>query len=772
MQTVKPYYLCSMKVTVSKQFIMMTGVAALPLLSFSAEIPDSSRIVDLDEVVVVSHPKEHVLLRRLPLSSSMIGSEQINMQGCSSLDKLSEQVPSLSIPSYGSRLTSSIYLRGVGSRLGSASVGMYYNQVPIVLKGAYNRYLYNLERADVLRGPQGTLYGMNAENGLIRLFTANPLGASSCWAHLGAGTGNSVVTELGTNVKLNDRSALSISAFYDAKKGFFNHATFDEKTDKSKEIGANVRWMCLLSDHLTLDAFADFQYVSQNGFGYGKYHTQDNTWEDANSSQLNTYNRKMLVSGINITSQRPNSLLQSTTSYQYLDDNMSMDQDYLPGNYMLLEQRQHTQGITQELTSKVQVGQRWKVICGAFFSYQWLKTTAPVYFGEDMNRMIVGNLAGNLPIPPSVLSRLQIKDNKVPGEFHTPILNLALYHESEIDLCHRLQLTLGLRYDYQRHSIDYDTYSTFTLGHVYCSALQGSDRVGYHQLLPKVALSWQIAPRQLVYSSLTKGYRTGGYNLQMFSDIFMTEQRSMGSALAALMRGDMTVAHDAEDYNEVINTITYKPETTWNLELGAHLNRLDNKVALDLATYYTRISNQQLSVMAGNFKYGRMMVNAGRSAACGVEASVHGKACNNAVDWHLNYAYTHAVFRDYVTGNHDYRGYRVPYVPATTFSASANYTCHLKSNGLVKRIIVGADVAGNGKTYWDIDNQYHQNLYAHLGAHLLFDLGLLRINLWGKNLTNTRYNTFLVESSVDGVKNTFAQRGMPIHMGVDLSVKW
>ena len=99
MQTVKPYYLCSMKVTVSKQLIMMTGVAALPLLSFSAEIPDSSRIVDLDEVVVVSHPKEHVLLRRLPLSSSMIGSEQINMQGCSSLDKLSEQVPSLSIPS-------------------------------------------------------------------------------------------------------------------------------------------------------------------------------------------------------------------------------------------------------------------------------------------------------------------------------------------------------------------------------------------------------------------------------------------------------------------------------------------------------------------------------------------------------------------------------------------------------------------------------------------------------------------------------------------------
>lgn len=752
---------------------MIVGVAALPLLSFSAEIPDSSRVVDLDEVVVVSHPKEHVLLRRLPLAVSMIGSEQIDMQGYNSLDKLGEQIPSLSVPSYGSRLTSSLYLRGVGSRLGSVSVGMYYNQVPVILKSAYNRYLYNLERADVLRGPQGTLYGMNAENGLIRLFTANPLAESSSWARLGGGSGHSMVAEVGTTIRLNEKSAISISSFYNARKGFFDHATLDEKTDKSKEAGANVRWAYLLSNHLTLDVFADFQYVSQNGFGYGKYNTTEKTWEDANSSQLNTYNRKMLLSGINLTWQKDNSMIQSTTGYQYLDDNMSMDQDYLPGDYMLLQQKQHTQALSQELTSKVQVNQRWKVICGAFFSYQWLKTTAPVYFGEDMNRMIVSNMLGNIPsIPSAVLARLQITDNYVPGQFHTPVTNFALYHESEIALCNRLHLTLGLRYDYQRHAIDYDTYFTFTLGHVYRSTLQGSDRVGYHQLLPKVALSYEIEPRQTVYASLTKGYRAGGYNLQMFSDIFMTEQRSMGRELAALMRADMNVKHDAEDYQDVVNTITYKPETTWNLEAGAHLNLLDNKVAVDLATYYTRISNQQLSVMAGNFKYGRMMVNAGRSAACGAEIGVHGRAWNNAVDWRLNYSYTHAVFRDYLSDGQDYRGFKVPYIPAHTFSALANYTCEMKDKSrLVKKIIIGVDVAGNGKTYWDIDNQYCQNLYAQLGAHLLFDMGLLRVNLWGKNLTNTRYNTFLIESSVDGVKNTFAQRGLPIHLGVDLSVK-
>ena len=75
----KSHYLCSMKVTVSKQLIMIIGVAAQPLLSFSAEVSDSSHVVDLDEVVVVSHPKEHVMLRNLPLSSTMIGAHQIDI---------------------------------------------------------------------------------------------------------------------------------------------------------------------------------------------------------------------------------------------------------------------------------------------------------------------------------------------------------------------------------------------------------------------------------------------------------------------------------------------------------------------------------------------------------------------------------------------------------------------------------------------------------------------------------------------------------------------
>ena len=88
----------------------------------------------------------------------------------------------------------------------------------------------------------------------------------------------------------------------------------------------------------------------------------------------------------------------------------------------------------------------------------------------------------------------------------------------------------------------------------------------------------------------------------------------------------------------------------------------------------------------------------------------------------------------------------------------------------MKSVTVGADVAGNGKVFWDAGNESSQRLYALLGAHVMLDFGKVQLNVWGKNLTDTRYNTFLVESSADSVKRSFAQRGNPLQVGLDVSL--
>ena len=130
-----------------------------------SELTDSSRVYDLDEVVVVSQSKEFYKLRHQPISSSVLTSGEMNLLGVRDLRDASNFVPSFVMPAYGSRYTSSMYIRGIGSRVNSPSLGIYVDNIPLMSKSTFNSHFYGIDRMDVLRGPQGTLYGINTEGG-------------------------------------------------------------------------------------------------------------------------------------------------------------------------------------------------------------------------------------------------------------------------------------------------------------------------------------------------------------------------------------------------------------------------------------------------------------------------------------------------------------------------------------------------------------------------------------------------------------------------------
>ena len=93
---------------------------------------DTSRIVDLDEVVVVSEPKDLHLLRQQPLSSTLFSATEMKQLNLRDLRDVSAFVPTFVMPHYGSRYTSSMYVRGIGSRVNSPAVGLYLDNVPVV----------------------------------------------------------------------------------------------------------------------------------------------------------------------------------------------------------------------------------------------------------------------------------------------------------------------------------------------------------------------------------------------------------------------------------------------------------------------------------------------------------------------------------------------------------------------------------------------------------------------------------------------------------------
>ena len=755
-----------------RKTLLAGSIVLFPFVCANAfERVDTAKVYDLDEVIVVAQPKESVKLRRQPLSSSVFTDNELTSLNVRDISGLSYFVPSMSIPAYGSRLTSSTYMRGIGSRSGNPAVGVYYDNIPLVNKSSFNSHFYGIDRVDVLRGPQGTLYGMNTEGGLMRVYSKNPMNYQGTDLRLSLATGLQSDVEIAHYHRPSDKFAFSTSAFYSGQKGFFDNTYLNEHADLSNEFGGKARLVWLPADGWNIDFTTDYQYVNQNGFPYGEYDSETKHFNEPRTTLLNGYKRQMVNSGLHVTYTTPSLLFASTTSHQYLYDQMVMDQDYLPEDYLQLEQRQKMNAITQELSLRSLGGGIWNHASGVFFSKQWLKTDGPVYFGEAMNNKILTNMG----MPAAMAQMLTISDNYVPGTFRTPQWNVGVYHESHINLFDRLTLTLGLRYDYQKVSIDYATQSMFTLtgkgtmmmpgqgGQMiqipvdftskFVSRLESETDKGYSELLPKFGLTLDLGSGSNLYAVVSKGFRAGGYNIQMFSDIFSNEQREIGKGFAAMAKGDMTVEHTAEDYAKVEETITYKPETSWNYELGTHLNLFGGKLHADAAVYYMRVRDLQLSVMAGDYGYGRQMINAGRSSSCGLELSLRGTALDNRFTWAATYGYTHSQLLDYEDN-------KVPFIPSHTFSAMSDYR--------IGKFTIGLNVAGNGPTYWDVDNEYRQKLYATLGAHAMVDFGVIKLNVWGRNLTDTKYNTMLVNSSIDGTKRSFAQQGNPLQVGADI----
>ena len=744
-------------------------------------VNDTSKVIDLDELVVVAQPKEQVRLRLQPVSSNVFGSEQLQQLNVHDLSQLSQYVPSFVMPSYGARLTSSMYVRGIGSRINSPAVGIYYDNIPLISKAAFNNHFYMLDRVDVLRGPQGTLYGQNTEGGLVRVYSKNPMNYQGTDVRLGIGTGLWRNVEVAHCHRPSDKLAFTVAGFYSGQKGFFNNANFSDKNDKMNEAGGKLRLIFQPNNKLKIDWTADYQYVNQNGFGYGELNLDNNDVADPATTIMNGYKRNMLNTGVSISTGVGGDLndaplmFTSTFSYQYLNDKMLMDQDYMTPDYLLLEQKQKMNALTQEYVLRSHGKTRWQHATGLYNSYQYLKTDAPVTFGDAITGPIGTAIANAMKaamvkagMPQATVDRMGVTmsaEMAVPETFRTPSMTFAAFHESNVLLNDRLKLTLGLRFNCDLQEISYDAlaYMNMTGGtagrqatYHLTSHVADSRSKTFTQLLPKVGLTYTIDDKLgNIYALVSKGYRAGGYNIQMFSDILQTE---LNAHQQDAMRGDYDVAHTIADYDVIEETIIYRPEESWNYEVGTHLNLFDNLLHFDLSLYYMQIRNQQLSQMIPGSNYGRMMVNAGKSHSCGMEATLRGRLLDNSIDWNVNYSFTNAKFDEY----DNYKDKYVPFVPKHMVSAMLDY--HLGS------FTIGANMNAQGKMWWDEANTYAQKFYALLGAHADYDFGPVLVSLWGRNITDTRYNTFAVQSNAAGGTRYFAQRGNPIQLGMDVNI--
>lgn len=226
------------------------------------EAADTTILVDGVQVTAV---KQGMVLRSEPIASTIVGERAVSRNHISALKNLAEMVPNLHIPDYGSRMTSSIYVRGLGARIDQPVMGMTIDNVPLMQKNAFDMELSDIERVEVLRGPQSTLYGRNTMGGVVNIYTLSPFHYEGARLQLGYSTGNTFRLRASFYEQFNDKWATSVSAYRTTSDGFFKNELTGADTDWEKSDGG--RWKLLYRNNkgLRIENTLSFAETKQGG---------------------------------------------------------------------------------------------------------------------------------------------------------------------------------------------------------------------------------------------------------------------------------------------------------------------------------------------------------------------------------------------------------------------------------------------------------------------------------------------------------------------------
>lgn len=736
-----------------KVFSAAVAAAAAPAavggnIAGTSEYADSIVLLSEVSVSAIKSTSEEVF----PSMVSLIGSDAIERYDLDRLKDISEIVPNFFMPQYGSRMTSSIYVRGLGTRIDQPVIALNVDNVPILNKNSYDFNLPDLCRIEMVRGAQSILYGRNTMGGVVNLSTLSPLNYSGVRAEAEYASGNSWRVMAGAYGMVSNTVGLGVTGAYSSTDGFYRNLYTGKKVDSERQGLAKIKLSWRPGRRFILENSAWTTITRQGGYPYQSVETGR---IDHNDTCF--YKRTSVVDGLTMRYYGDNLSVSSITGFQYLDDNMTLDQDFLPQDYFTLTQKSHEWSLSQDIVVKGSAG-KYNYLGGLFGFYKRNKMDAPVTFGDYGITHLIED--GMNSVSPVMKMHWDERSLLLNSRFRLPSWGWAVYHQSEYSI-DGFTASLGLRLAFEREEIDYlsDVKSSLTIyneaGPMPIPVMQVpvnvslTDRLHMTslELLPELKLKYKFMPEFSAGFVIAKGHKSGGYNTQMFSDIL---QQAM---MASMGR---PVSYDVE------KIISYKPEKSINYELNFASALFGQTLLLNASLFYIDCRDQQMTVFPEGSTTGRVMTNAGRTRSMGVELTGN---YDPSPDWNfsMSYGFTDARFREYNNGITDCRGNQVPYAPKHTLFTSG--TWHKSLSG---KLLTGIDVTltcrGVGKIYWNEENTIDQPFYALMGASVNLRTNLADIELWGENLTATKYSTFYFES----IGNSFLQRGTPRRIGVTL----
>ncbi|HKK68587.1 MAG TPA: TonB-dependent receptor, partial [Bacteroidales bacterium] len=517
---------------------------------------------------------------------------------------------------------------------------------------------------------------------------------------------------LGHYNKVGDKFGYSLSANYLHRDGYYLNSYMDEQVDKVHSFGARNKLTWRPDSRLEITNIVSMENSYEGGYPYAMLNDSLQAADDINYNQPSSYNRMLFSDAFLMRYNTENFEIQSTTAYQFLDDQQNIDQDFTYDSLYFVVQEQQQHMISQELILRSPKNKRYSWLFGAYG------------FMQRFNKHV------DVDIYQRNMTVFKKYDKTIGGA--------ALFHQSTYNdfLFNNLSLTAGIRLDFEKNVLDYiydiDVAGTF---------MPQTDTIypdlSYTEILPKVALNYKFN-RSSIYAVVAKGYKTGGFNSTFYKD---------------------------ED-------LFFNPEYSWSYEIGTKSVLFGNTLYADLSLFYIDWQNQQIYQPAfyrdNTPAPGSLLKNAGRSASKGGEITLKSIPIYGFSPT-FSYGFTHATFTEHMVDDAtDYSGNFIPYVPMHTVNAQVKKNIYLKNNNFIDKIEMIMMYRGVGDIWWNEENFYKTDYYSLLNAKIGFSRGKLAFELWGKNLLAADYQAFYFQA----IGNQYIQSGKPLHFGMNLKYEF
>ncbi|MFN7687065.1 MAG: TonB-dependent receptor [Sphingobacteriales bacterium] len=653
----------------------------------------------LDELVV-SAEKQDEKLQKVASAITTIPARQIREYRLWDIREISGIVPNLYSANSGDyRNVTSI--RGITTTSYEQAVATYIDGVNQFSLDAYIPQLLDVDRIEILRGPQGTLYGRNAMGGVINIITKKPTNTTDLYAEATIGNFNQQRYMLALKTPLiKDKFFVGVAGLYEKRNGYYTNEFIGKDFDAQQRFMGNYYLSYVPTARFSATLNVKHSHNANQGafpLNADKTSALDQPFL-LNQNAIATMNDNVLNASLVLKYNSGAVRFQSISAWQSNSRiyDAPIDGDFSPLDAIAIvndygNNFNKVKVFTQEFRfqSKDLQEQKIRWNAGLFFFHQDNPTRQGTYFGKD---------APLLGLPDSEFTIISNNLGKNTGA--------SAYGQLNWSLTEKLELIGGLRFDYERRKLtvsgEYEK-----AGNNFPTQEDTSATANFTAISPKAGLQYSFTTDRMVYLIYSRGYRAGGFT-------------SLGS--------DPSQPPLAP----------YDPEFSNNIELGWKQSWNNQRYRLNANLFYTFVNSVQTPTLILPDAV-TVIRNAGKLNSKGAELEFAATPIKG-FELVLNGGLSDAKYTELTIPKDgqaiDFSGNKQIFTPAYTAMGVAQYTYHLSS-----QVSFSARLEARffGQQYFDLANTISQDAYNIMNARVGAKFGRAELSLWMRNIGNTTF---------------------------------